>query len=118
MKTVLLVDDDATMRSLLKTLLEIEGFAVIAKDITGEQILESMRQTNPDVVLMDIHLKDANGLDILHKVRQDPDLLNLRVVMTSGKALREECLAAGANGFLLKPYMPAELIAMIRQQAS
>lgn len=113
---VMLVDDDRTMRSLLKTLLEIEKFDVVTfDDFRRGNILEQIRSEKPDVLIMDIFLRDMNGLDILRALRQDNDLAQIKVMMTSGTAMQEECASAGADAFLLKPYMPDDLLRLIRQ---
>lgn len=117
---VMLVEDDATMLTVLRTLLEIENFRVaVAPDKKTEaEIVESIRQEAPDVILMDVYLRQANGLKIMRMLRADPDpqLKDVRVVMSSGMPVKEECLAAGANSFLLKPFMPDELIQMLRPE--
>ena len=114
MLKVLLADDDYTMVALLKTLLNMEGYQVATLlDKTGD-ILENIRLAKPDILLIDIFLGDRNGLDIVRQIRQTPDLNNIRIIMASGIDKTEECLAAGANEFLLKPYMPNELFAKLR----
>jgi DNA-binding response OmpR family regulator len=102
------------MVALLKTLLGMEGFQVATLlDQTGD-ILENIRSAKPDILLIDIFLGDRNGLDIVRQIRQMPDLNTIRIIMASGIDKTEECLAAGANDFLLKPYMPNELFEKLR----
>jgi DNA-binding response OmpR family regulator len=115
MAKVLLAEDDPTMVGLLKTLLSMEGFQVTMID-PGEDVLPAVRRETPDVLLLDVHLYGMNGLDIIGDLRKADDLKSLRVVMTSGMSLAEECLDKGANDFLLKPYMPDDLIAIIKKQ--
>ncbi len=114
MPKIMLAEDDETMLSLLKTLLSLEGFTVVGVDFSSEGILEVLRREKPDALLMDVHLPNQNGLDALREIRNDAALQDTRVIMASGMNLKEECLAAGANGFLLKPYMPEDLIALLR----
>jgi CheY-like chemotaxis protein len=114
MPKVLLADDDFTMLALLKTLLGMEGYQVATLlDKTGD-ILDNIRKEQPDVLLMDIFLGDRNGLDVVRQIRQTADLKGLRIVMVSGIDKRKDCLSAGANAFLLKPYMPEELFGILR----
>ncbi len=116
MPKVMLIEDDKIMLSLLETLLTIEGFQVtIAGDDTIDQILNTIRQEKPEVALLDLHLRQGNGLDLLKLMRQDADLAGVRVLMSSGMDRRDECLQAGAEAFILKPYMPDDLINVIRQ---
>jgi CheY-like chemotaxis protein len=114
MLKVLLAEDDTTMVALLKTLLSMEGYQVATLlDKTGD-ILENIRVAKPDILLIDIFLGDSNGLDIVRQIRQMPDLKDIKIVMASGIDKTEECLAAGADVFLLKPYMPNELFDILR----
>jgi len=116
MKKVLLADDDHTMVSLLKTLLNMEGYQVMTLMDKPGDILENIRAADPDIILLDVFLGDRNGLDIVHQIRKTPDLKDIRIVMASGIDKTEECLAAGADVFLLKPYMPNELFDILRAQ--
>jgi CheY-like chemotaxis protein len=113
---VLLVEDDSTMQAVLRTLLEIEGFQVtIAPDRKSQtEVVSFIKAEDPDVMLMDVHLREVSGIEVLRELRTDPVFANTRVIMTSGLDVREKCLAAGANSFLLKPYMPDELINKLR----
>lgn len=117
MPKVLLVEDDPTMLSLLRTLMSMEGFETGSFD--GEpyaDLPDKVRRELPDVVLMDVNLHGADGLALLRSLRQDKDFALTPVVMSSGMDLEIECLAEGANAFILKPYMPDELINAIRKQ--
>ncbi|MBC7878688.1 MAG: response regulator [Anaerolineales bacterium] len=110
---ILLAEDDVTMVSLLKTLLKMEGFDVIALSADAD-VSAAVRKENPDVLLLDVHLGHQSGLDILDSVTNSQDT-NTRVVMSSGSNVKEECMQRGAFGFLLKPYMPDELITVLKQ---
>lgn len=113
MSKVLLVDDDQSMIGLLTTLLELGGFNIVSESKSAA-VIPSIKAENPDVVLMDINLKDGNGLDILRQIRADNAIKGLPVVMSSGLDLKHECMQAGANNFIQKPYSPSDLINMIK----
>jgi len=115
MTKVLLADDDYTMVSLLKTLLNMEGYQVSTLLDKPGDILDNVREIKPDILLLDVYLGDRNGMDLVQQIRQEPDLINIRIVMVSGIDKTEECLAAGADRFLLKPYMPNELFDILRE---
>ena len=102
------------MVALLKTLLNMEGFQVATLLDKSGDILENIRKAKPDFLLMDVFLGDRNGLDIVRQIRLEPDLWHLKIIMASGIDKAEECLAAGADHFLLKPYMPNELFDLLR----
>jgi DNA-binding response OmpR family regulator len=114
MSKVLLVEDDPTMLSLLGTLLEMEGFQAIKLE-KFNAIVMAIQNEAPDVVLMDVNLQDANGLDVLAELRQDDSLKGVKVIMSSGMDYRRESLERGADEFIQKPYMPDDLIDMVKQ---
>ena len=63
---------------------------------------------------MDVHLGNQSGLEILDAIRKNKELSALRIVMTSGLNLKEECIRRGANAFLLKPFMPDDLLKLLK----
>jgi DNA-binding response OmpR family regulator len=117
MTKVMLIEDDKTMLTLLSTLLKMEGFQII--QLTAEQTVDdfitTLRREKPNLALVDVHLQHANGIDLVGRVRQDPELNTIRILMTSGLDASSECKQAGADDFILKPYMPDELIQRIRR---
>lgn len=117
MTKILLCEDDPTMSSLLKTLLEYEGYIVIGHDdwIDFDGLLNVIRQENPEMILLDVHLRQLNGFDLLRMIRQDSEIHQPRVLMSSGMDMGMESHVAGADGFILKPYMPEELIEKIQE---
>lgn len=115
MPKIMLAEDDTMMVSLLKTLLGLEGFQTVTLKET-EDLLTALERETPEVLMLDVHLTQGNGLDFLRRLRADPRFQKLVVLMASGMDLREQCLAAGANIFLLKPFMPDDLIQAIRGQ--
>ena len=116
MHKVMVIEDDRTMLSLVKTLLGMEGFdVVIAGDDSVEVVHQALKDEKPAAALLDVNLRHMNGLDVLQQIRQDPELEGVNVIMSSGIDYSEQCLAAGAQDFILKPYMPDDLIKKIRQ---
>jgi DNA-binding response OmpR family regulator len=113
MAKVMLVDDDATMISLLTTLLQLEGHEV-AQPAPGGSVVEAALEIQPEVLLMDVYLAHENGINTLKAIRATVELKDTYVVMQSGLNVSEECMMAGANAFLLKPYPPDELLACIK----
>ncbi|NIS82090.1 MAG: response regulator [Anaerolineales bacterium] len=113
MTKVLIIDDDRTMVSLLTTLLEMDGFEVAEVRNWGA-ILETVRSELPDLVLMDFFLPQIEGLEVITQMRGDPELADIRIIMTSGMDVSDQCLDAGADTFLLKPYTPDQLLESIQ----
>ena len=112
----MLVEDDATMRSLLKTLLEMEGFSCLTSEGTNENQLAEIEQFQPQFIIIDYHLRRLSGIDLLRKIRTDNQLPAPFILMTSGEDRKLQCIDAGADGFLLKPFMPEELINWLHER--
>jgi DNA-binding response OmpR family regulator len=114
---ILLVEDDVTMLSLLRTLLRFDGYEAVGleRDDSVELILNSIRREKPAVILMDVNLRQINGFDLLQALRASDDISDSKVIMSSGTDFNQRCLDAGANAFILKPYMPDDLLVKIRQ---
>jgi DNA-binding response OmpR family regulator len=115
MSKVIVVDDDQTMVSLLQTLLELDGYQVV-KAGSASAVFDLLESESPDLVLLDVFLKDDEGLDILSGIRShsNTSIAQLPVVMTSGMELSTQCRQAGADDFLLKPYDPEHLLDIIK----
>ena len=96
----------------------MEGYQVTSLWDKKGDILDNIRKEKPDILLIDIFLGDRNGLDIVRQIRATPDLASLRIIMASGIDKTEECLAAGADVFLLKPYLPEDLYKKLRDLTS
>lgn len=113
MTKILIVEDDRATTGLLKTVFELEGFkTLVCPD--ASRVVETVRTDRPDVIFMDLHLAETESLSILREIKQDQELRSIPVVMTSGLDCSQECNEAGAEGFLLKPFRPANLVAEIR----
>jgi len=113
MPKVLLAEDDQTMVMLLSTLLKMEGLDVVALEATAD-IPAAVLREKPDSILMDVNIGSQNGMDLVKTIRNDPANADVNIVMASGYNLKEECLQRGANHFLLKPFMPDELIRLLK----
>jgi DNA-binding response OmpR family regulator len=114
MPKVLLAEDDPMMVSLLKTLLKLEGYEVDTLLDKPGNYLQTILNIKPDAILVDVYLGETNGVELVREMRRQPDLESMKIIMASGSPREEECMAAGANAFLLKPYMPDDLIKTLR----
>ena len=122
MTKVMLIDDDKNMLSLLDTLLALEGYDVskLGGDLSleGQEIRYAIRREKPDLLMMDVHLNQVNGLDgfdLLRQLRRDSDLAEMKILISSGMDFSDKCIREGADGFVLKPYMPEELLVKIKR---
>ncbi|THA60645.1 response regulator transcription factor [Streptomyces sp. A0958] len=115
---VLLVDDQALLRSAFRVLVDSEpDMRVVGEAADGAQAVEAARTERPDVVLMDIRMPGTDGLTATRMISADPDLAGVRVVMLTTFEVDEyvvQSLRAGASGFLGKGAEPDELLNAIR----
>jgi len=112
----MLIEDDPTMVSLLTTLLDLEGFMVQApSDHQMEGLLSAIIDEHPQIALVDVNLRTGSGLDLVREIRHAPEIQDIRILMSSGLNLKQECMQAGADGFIMKPFMPDELIMLIHR---
>jgi DNA-binding response OmpR family regulator len=110
--TILVVDDDREMGRLLKTLFELEGHQVVVEPVYQE-ILPAARRILPDVILMDVRVHGRETIELVRRMREEDGLASIPVVMASGMDCRRECLEAGAECFVLKPFLPDELVRLV-----
>ncbi len=114
-KKILILEDNTMMRNLLQTLLELENYHVAAPAFPLADPIRVIQGIKPDVILMDVNLPGLNGLAILELIRSSEDFKNIKVIMSSGTDRKAESEKAGADHFLMKPYMPDDLIQLIKK---
>jgi two-component system OmpR family response regulator len=114
---VVVIEDDPQLANFTSTLLKLSGFAVRQAGDRAQIVQEIRRPPRPDLILLDVVLPDADGFDILMRVRQHPVLKDVPVIMLTGKATRQAVLkgiAAGADGYITKPFEPHALLRAVR----
>jgi DNA-binding response OmpR family regulator len=110
---ILVIDDEASVRDVVKAYLEKDGFTVFAA-ASGREGLALAEKKNPDLIVLDLMLPDVSGEEICEEVRSRSDV---PIVMLTAKASEEERvggLVAGADDYLVKPFSPRELVARVR----
>ena len=116
-KTILAVDDSASMRMMLSFTLQESGYRVIeAKD--GRDGLAKLQTEKVDMVITDLNMPHMDGISLIHSVRQHPASKFTPVIMltTESHDLRKkEARAAGATGWITKPFQPEQLLAVVRK---
>ncbi|MDX1811375.1 MAG: response regulator [Gammaproteobacteria bacterium] len=115
-KRVLIVDDDAIIRETLRILLRGEMFSVVGEAGDGIKAMEMMRKHKPAIVLLDISMPGASGLEVLQEIREKyPKTM---VVMISGEAQADTVKAAienGAVGYIVKPFNMANVMQNLKR---
>ena len=116
MKKVLIVDDQIAAARLLVTLLQIDGYEARPAFDWGNLIGE-VQAYQPDLVILDVHLPDADGFELLHQVRTHPDaqIATVPVLVVSALDYGYRLEASGADGFLLKPFKYENMVEAIKK---
>jgi len=115
MKTVLIIEDELTVRESLVDLLEIEGFRAIAAD-NGKTGLRIALKERPDLVLCDISMPELDGFAVLQNLREDPDTGAMPFVFLTARTTKVEFrrgMELGADDYLFKPFTIDELLSAI-----
>ena len=110
---ILIVDDAQQVRRVLRTALSAEGYEIFETG-TGEEALESIRRSVPDLILLDVNMPGMGGLEACREIRRTLDVPI--VMLTVRNAERDKVLAldAGADDYVVKPFGMAELLARLR----
>ena len=114
-ESILIVDDDASVRKTLSSILSLEGYVVETRD-NGKQALKAVEKERFDVALIDIQLPDMKGVDLLSKLKQKQPRM-VRIIITGFPSMDNAIKAVneGADGYVLKPFDPEQLLATIRK---
>ena len=113
---ILIIEDDPTTCNLLKTTLELEGYqASFVHSVENDDVAALLNDQQPDLLFLDFHLGNVNALKYMTAIRNDSHWQNLPVLMTSAIDLTQECLEAGANGCIVKPFNWDEIAARVSQ---
>jgi CheY-like chemotaxis protein len=105
MTKILIAEDNAVNRELLRELLEVRGYTVV-EACDGEEALRMIEQTQPDLLLLDIGMPVLDGFAVVRKIRENPRLASLPVVAVTAYAMqgdRERILNSNFDGYLSKP---------------
>lgn len=115
---VIIVDDAAPLRAVLRTLLKQEGYDVVGEHASGAGLLDDIARSAPDIVCLDHNLPDTTGLELLKAIHADHP--TVAVVMISGSDMPELASAAaeaGASGFIHKPFTQDRIVRELQQVA-
>ncbi len=115
-KSILICDDAAFMRMMIKDILTKNGYNIAGEAENGAKAVEKYDETKPDLVLMDITMPEMDGIQALKKIKEkDP---NASVVMCSAmgqQAMVIESIQSGARDFIVKPFQPDRVIEAVKK---
>jgi DNA-binding response OmpR family regulator len=120
---ILVVDDDPTAVTLMRHMIEREGFTRVVTASDGRQALDLIREQPPDVVVLDVHLPELDGLEVLREIVRSDERTGrpTGVLGVSGdvtNATAQSMLWAGADDFIPRPFTSAEFTLRVRRLAS
>ncbi|MGM5482514.1 MAG: response regulator [Nanobdellota archaeon] len=112
--TVLVVDDSAFMRNMLKNIITQAGATVVGEGSDGQQAIDKVKELGPQVVFLDIMMPNVNGLDALKKIKADhPDIKVVMCTSAGQEKIIGEAVETGASEFVKKPFKPDEITQVI-----
>jgi len=111
-RLILIVDDESDLRTMLSSYLDAEGFDVV-EAIDGDQALEQIDSTGPDLVVLDVGLPGMDGFEVLRRVRQVSEVPVIMLTAHAEEVDRIVGLTVGADDYVTKPFSPREVIARI-----
>lgn len=115
-KRVMTVDDSATVRQVLQMTLEGAGYQVL-QAVDGVDALRKLASESVDMLVTDLNMPNMDGITLIRQVRQDPANRFMPIVMLTTESQpekKQEGKAAGASGWIVKPFRPEQLLAVVR----
>ncbi len=114
-KSVLVVDDAAFMRMMIRDILARDGY-VIHEAVNGRDAIDKYGEVKPDLVTMDITMPEMNGIEALRAIREiDPEARILVVSAMGQQKMIVEALEYGAVDFLIKPFQPTKVLETVKK---
>jgi two-component system chemotaxis response regulator CheY len=115
-KRVLITDDAAFMREMLREILTDGGYEVVAEAADGDETLARFREHQPDVITLDIVMPGKSGLDVLREITAlDPSACIVMCSALGQEALVMEALEAGAKEYIIKPFKPDQVLGALNE---
>ncbi len=111
-RTILVVDDNPDIVDILRIMLESNGFNVRC-GYSGEDLFASLKEQMPDLILLDIMMPKMDGLQVLRRLKEDPSMPFIPVILLSAKVLDEDVLRGykmGADYYITKPFTPTQVL--------
>lgn len=115
-KNILVVDDAAFMRMMIKDILTKNGYNVVGEAENGAKALEKYNELKPDLVLMDITMPEVDGIQALKNIKAADS--NAAIIMCSAmgqQAMVIESIQAGAKDFIVKPFQPDRVLEAVKK---
>ena len=116
MAKILIVDDAAFMRMMIKDILTKNGYEVVAEAANGVEAVELYKSHQPDLVTMDITMPEMDGIQALKKIKEgDPSALVIMCSAMGQQAMVIEAIQAGAKDFIVKPFQAERVLEAVKK---
>jgi len=117
MKTIMTVDDSASVRAMVNFTLSEMGFETV-EAVDGNDALKKMEETKIDMLITDLNMPGLDGISLIRKVREIPTCASIPIIVLTTEYhsdKKEESMAAGATGWIVKPFRPDQLISTVKK---
>ncbi len=116
MAKILIVDDAAFMRMMIKDVISKNGYEVAGEAVNGMDAVDKYKELKPDLVLMDITMPEMDGLQALKKIREgDPEAKIIMCSAMGQQAMVIEAIQSGAKDFIVKPFQPERILEAVKK---
>ncbi len=115
-ESIVVIDDEEDIRELIQYNLSKEGF-VVSCAVSGEEGVELVERVNPDLLILDLMLPGIDGLEVCRRLKSDPKLKSIPIVMVSARGEEPDVVSGlelGADDYVSKPFSPKVLVARVR----
>jgi two-component system chemotaxis response regulator CheY len=115
-KNILVCDDAAFMRMMIKDILTKNGYVVVGEAENGAKAVEKYNETKPDLVLMDITMPEMDGIQALKKIKEgDPGAMVIMCSAMGQQAMVIESIQSGAKDFIVKPFQADRVLEAVKK---
>lgn len=115
-KRILIVDDESSLRTLVRANLEVDGLEV-SEAVDGIEAMNMLQESKPDLILLDIMMPGKDGIEVLEELAADENLRKIPVILLTAKGELEDLergAALGASGHITKPFDPEQMVRTVK----
>jgi len=119
-RTIMVVDDDPDIVTIVKTILEVKGY-VVQSASSGQEVLSLLKELKPDLIILDVMMPQMDGLEVLTRLKGNPDTASIPVILLTAKVQYEDVLGGykmGADYYITKPFTSTQLMTGINSLLS
>jgi len=115
MVKILIAEDSESIRLIFKEILSLKKHEIVGEAVDGQEAISKFYKLNPELLLLDLHMPKKTGLEIIKKIRSENNDVKIIVVSGSEGKMIDDCILAGANATILKPFSPNDVLKVISE---